>query len=97
MQARVFGLPSTTTKQSKQTPIPQKTPRGSPKVVVRIAKTSSESRTVATLSPRYAVTGLPFKSIVTASPREIFPSSGIRPEVFSFTPLVCQSKIEFSI
>ena len=77
--------------------MPQKTPLGSPVVVVRIAKISSDKRTVATLSPRYATTGLPFKSTVTASPREIFPSSGIRPEVFLFTLLVCQFKIEFSI
>jgi hypothetical protein len=40
---------------------------------------------------------LPFMSIVTAAPRSIFPSSGIRPEVFLFTLLVCQLKIEFSI
>ena len=31
MHARVFGTSSTTTRQSKQTPIPQKTPRGDPR------------------------------------------------------------------
>src|SRR5437773_459348 len=34
--ARVFGTPSTTTRQSKQTPMPQYTPRGDPPRVVRV-------------------------------------------------------------
>ena len=37
MHARVFGTPSTTTRQSKHTPMPQKTPRGAPSTVVRVA------------------------------------------------------------
>lgn len=34
-QARRCGRPSTTTRQSKQTPIPQKIPRGAPDFAVR--------------------------------------------------------------
>ena len=51
-QARVFGSSSTTTRQSKHTPIPQNTPRGAPPTVVRVAMCPSASRTVATVSPR---------------------------------------------
>ena len=51
-QARVFGSSSTTTRQSKHTPMPQNTPRGAPPTVVRVAMWPSASRTVATVSPR---------------------------------------------
>src|SRR5437867_8905200 len=76
MHARVFGTPSTTTRQSKQTPIPQKTPRGSPPTVVRVAMCPSASSTVATVSPSYASTRRPSRTISTRGPRSSSGPSG---------------------
>src|SRR5215471_17946659 len=76
MHARVFGTPSTTIRQSKQTPMPQKTPRGSPSTVRRVSITPRASSTAATVSPSNASTGSPSSRIVTWGPRSSSGPSG---------------------
>src|SRR5262249_29307247 len=76
MHARVFGTPSTTIRQSKQTPIPQKIPRGSPPTVLRVSVWPRASSTAATVSPSNASTGSPSSRIVTRGPRSRSGPSG---------------------
>src|SRR5262245_7404448 len=76
MHARVFGTPSTTIRQSKQTPMPQKIPRGSPPTVRRVSIWPRASSTAATVSPSNAPTGSPSSRIVTRGPRSSSGPSG---------------------
>src|SRR5215831_3604466 len=69
MHARVLGTPSMIIRQSKQTPMPQKIPRGSPPAVRRVAISPRASSTAATVSPSNASTGSPSRRIVTRGPR----------------------------
>src|SRR4051812_5172200 len=78
MQARVFGTPSITIRQSQQTPIPQKIPRGSPPAVRRVAISPRARSTAATVSPSHASTGSPSSRIVTRCPRSSSGPSGSR-------------------
>ena len=51
-QARLCGAPLTLIRQSKHTPMPQKTPRSSPYVgVVRVFLRPAANKAAATLSP----------------------------------------------
>ena len=59
MQARWFARPSTSTRQSWQTPMPQNRPRGLSKPVLRNVVTPLAARTAATVSPRRATNGRP--------------------------------------
>lgn len=59
-QARMSGVPLTTTRQSKQAPMPQKTPRGRLWMrVVRQVSRPAARRTAATVWPARAGTGWP--------------------------------------
>ena len=76
--ARVFGTPSTTTRQSKHTPMPHKTPRGAPPAVVRVARWPSARSTVAAVSPsrddRTAARRIAdtlFREVYVATPAEV--------------------------
>src|SRR5215472_17620642 len=76
MHALVLGTPSTIMRQSKQTPMPQKIPRGSPPAVRRVAISPRASSTAATVSPSNASTGSPSRMIVTRRPRSSSGGSG---------------------
>ena len=68
MQARWFGRPSISTRQSWQTPMPQNRPRATPPRVVRNAVTPLAANAAATVSPRRASMGRPSKvTAVTGS------------------------------
>lgn len=91
MQARVLGMLLMTTRQSKQTPIPQNIPRGSPSWVVRIADKFSAAKSAATVSPSKAVKRLPFTSTFNFLPLAMFASRGSLPEVDCVISIFCQS------
>ena len=69
---RTPGCPFTVITHSKQTPMPQYSPRGSPRRgVVRNARRPAASNATATLSPSKARTSCPSTMISTSGPRVI--------------------------
>ena len=79
MHARWFARPSIRTRQSKQIPIPQKIPRGSPWSSVRSVRMPAAVSAAATVSPSKAATGRPPKEISTGRRGgRIRPIAGVR-------------------
>ena len=67
-QARWLGRPSTVTRHSKQTPMPQNGPRGAPERAWRTATTSDAASAAAMVSPSSASISRPSKRKPTGEP-----------------------------
>ena len=67
MQARWLSRPSTLTRHSLQTPMPQNNPRRSPRAVSRSCVTPAAHSAAASVSPIRAATGRPSTSRVTST------------------------------
>ncbi len=67
-QARWLGRPFTVTRQSKQTPMPQKGPRGAPERVRRTATMSAAASAAAMVSPVSASISAPSNRMRTGAP-----------------------------
>ena len=67
-QARWLGRPSTVTRQSKQTPMPQKGPRGAPERASRTATMPDAASAAAIVSPWIASISRPSKEIRMGAP-----------------------------
>ena len=78
MQASVLGRPSTTMAHSLHTPMPQNTPRGSPRPVVRQVRAPSCTSAEATVSLARASTGRPPQVSTTAGASSEIPSPATR-------------------